>query len=293
MGELLEPRTLLDGGAGELPFPEFDPLTEQDVFEHSVAEIVLQWPDGSREAVTLAGPTTVQVLAAAAGADQPQTGGTGRPVRGRRAVELYDQFGRPTGILVTTANYIPNPPVEIDQFDYTLGDFTLMMPDGSTETVVVSGPTTVAVWFEGTQEGDAVDNDGDGRDEVRTELLDLNLTGLSPTLGPVHVSLNPNVQSLGEMEETANTTPGVLDLPPFTAAGTADSFFDIFFQIEVAGRTFSTRQPKHLAGRITHKPPAPGDLYGGVEPVELYDRFGRPTGISCWSAVKSSAATCG
>jgi hypothetical protein len=160
-----------------------------------------------------------------------------------------------------------------------LAEIVLQWPDGTREPVMLTGPTTIQVVFEGTHEGDAEDNDGDGREEVRTELLDLNMTGLSPTLGPVHMTLHPNLLSLGEMEETANATPGLLDLPPFTATGTADSFFDIFFQIEVAGRTLYTRQPLSLAGVISHKPPAPGDPYGGDEPVELYDQFGRPTGI--------------
>jgi len=137
----------------------------------------------------------------------------------------------------------------------------------------------MAVYFEGTAEGDATDNDGDGREEVAAVLTGLDVTGLSSTLGPVRMTLNPNIPSLGEMEETANSTAGVLDLPPFAASGTADSFFDVFFQIEVAGQTYSTRQPAHWAGVIHHKPAAPGDLHGCVEPVELYDQFGLPTGI--------------
>jgi hypothetical protein len=172
-----------------------------------------------------------------------------------------------------------DPVIERDVFEHSLAEIVLQWPDGTREPVMLTGPTTIQVVFEGTHEGDAEDNDGDGREEVRTELLDLNMTGLSPTLGPVHMTLHPNLLSLGEMEETANATPGLLDLPPFTATGTADSFFDIFFQIEVAGRTLYTRQPLSLAGVISHKPPAPGDPYGGDKPVELYDQFGRPTGI--------------
>ena len=38
--------------------------------------------------------------------------------------------------------------MEIDRFDFTIGDLTLVMPDTSVATVSVSGPTTVAVYFE-------------------------------------------------------------------------------------------------------------------------------------------------
>ena len=51
---------------------------------------------------------------------------------------------------------------------------------------------------------------------------------------------NCRLQTVGEIEERTDLTSGVLDLPPFGPDGTtADSFFDIYFQIDVAGRTFS------------------------------------------------------
>ena len=52
-------------------------------------------------------------------------------------------------------------------------------------------------------------------------MLELNLMGMSPNLGPVHIRLNPNLPSLGEIEETANNTAGALDLPPFALAWSA------------------------------------------------------------------------
>jgi hypothetical protein len=143
--------------------------------------------------------------------------------------------------------------------------------------VAVSGPVTVHVHFEGAVEGDALDDDGNGRDDVQTELVALNLSGLSPTLGPVVVRLHPGIPSLGGLEETANNTPGVLDVPPFTAAGSADSFFDIFFEIEVGGQLFYTLDPKQMRSRITHKPPGPGETFDSQEPVTLYDANGDPT----------------
>ena len=142
----------------------------------------------------------------------------------------------------------------------------------------MSGPTRVAVYFEGASEGSANDGNGNGRDEVRTEMLELNLMGVSPTLGPVHIRLNPNLPSLGEIEETANNTAGVLDLPPFTPTGTAESYFNLFFQVEAGGQTFYTVVPKRMSSVITHKPPGPTDYYQNVEKIPLLDANGNPTG---------------
>ena len=44
-------------------------------------------------------------------------------------------------------------------------EITLEGPNGLEETIVLTGPTWVDVWFE-NKEGDAKDDDGDGRDEV-------------------------------------------------------------------------------------------------------------------------------
>jgi len=67
----------------------------------------------------------------------------------------------------------PSGLVEIDMFDFTIGQMDLILPDGTTETVEMTGPATVAVYFEGATEGTATDNDGDGFDEVLTEMLEL------------------------------------------------------------------------------------------------------------------------
>ena len=195
------------------------------------------------------------------------------------AVELVNEFGQPTGFFLSATRHQPQPPVEIDEFDFSLGEVEIFTPFG-VEIIPLMGPTTVAVYFEGTTEGMANDDDGDQRDEVRTEMIDLNLTGFSPMLGPVHVGLNPHITSFGEIEETADVVTGTLDLPPFGPADTtADSFFDIYFQVEVGGLTFYTVAPKHMSSVITHKPPAPGNLYESAEPIELVNVFGQPTGF--------------
>ncbi|MBN2473844.1 MAG: PKD domain-containing protein, partial [Pirellulales bacterium] len=192
-------------------------------------------------------------------------------------VELYDQNGQPTGIILTGARHVPNPTgvVEVDRFDYSIGQLELVTPLG-VETIAVSGPATAHVYFEGPVQGVAYDDDGDGRDDVQTEMVALQLSGVSPTLGPVQVRLNPGFASLGEIEERSNAMANVLDLPPFAVAGTADSFFDLFFEIEVGGQSFYTAEPKRMSSVIHHKPPGPGDVYENVEQIPLLDANGQP-----------------
>ena len=143
---------------------------------------------------------------------------------------------------------------------------------------VLRGPSAVDVWFE-TGEGEARDDDGDGREEVMTKMVQLDLWGQS-SMGPVHVTLNPGLTTTGEIEERVNNTPGLLDIAPFAAGGSADSFFDVFFQIEVAGQVLQNQQPKHMSRVIVHKPPEPGAVYEGPERIELFVPNGQPSGFS-------------
>ncbi|OGZ41592.1 MAG: hypothetical protein A3C80_00100 [Candidatus Ryanbacteria bacterium RIFCSPHIGHO2_02_FULL_45_43] len=164
---------------------------------------------------------------------------------------------------------------ETDIFSATTAQVEVRFPNGASEIINMSGPTTVEVRLGGIS-----DMDGDGREEVETEMLQLELTGTSPMLGPVNVRLNPTMPSRGMIKEQTNNTPGVLDLPPLAPSGLADSFFDVFFDIEVAGQTLHNQQPKHMRTVITHKPPAEGETYEDPTPIELYDENGRPTGIT-------------
>jgi len=106
------------------------------------------------------------------------------------------------------------------------------------ELIRLSGPLTLHVHFESQREGDANDDDKDGLDEVSTEIVAMELKGSNPSLGEVHLRVNPNVPSLGQITEQVNNTPGMLDLPPFTPVGVADSFFDVFFELSVDGGPF-------------------------------------------------------
>lgn len=190
--------------------------------------------------------------------------------------------------------YIRRGPVEIDIFEDASMDVTLMMPDGSSEVVSLTGPMEMHVYFEGQEEGDAVDDDGNGKDEVETEIVSLNLRGQS-SMGDVQVSLNPDVPSKGVMEETVNATLGRLDILPFVPSQDdpffVDSFFDISFEITIdfgsGPLVLINHDPLRLAGVITHKPPAECDEYTSTNtsPVALFDANGQSTGISIATTV--------
>jgi len=185
--------------------------------------------------------------------------------------------------------------IEIDQFPNSICMLEIVMPWGTTETVWTTGFSTMHVVFDGPLEGDANDSDVNGREEVPTEMVALSLTGTSPTLGSLNLRLmSGRPVALGQMEETVNSTPGVLDIPPFTPIGTADSFFNIFVEIEIGalGQTLHTEQPIRLSSLITHKPPAPDDLYENLEIIPLYNAAGEPTEFQL-GAIQYKLNACG
>src|SRR5262249_47009799 len=126
--------------------------------------------------------------------------------------------------------------------------------------------------------GNLQDADFDGLEEVTTEMLSMSLTGFSPNLGPIHVYLPPLPpvavnRTIGQIEENANTQVDRLDLPPFAPGGGASSFFEVFFEVELPalGLRLHNRDPKHVAGTITHKPPDEGNEYENPQIIRLYD----------------------
>ncbi|MDO8490587.1 MAG: GEVED domain-containing protein [Dehalococcoidia bacterium] len=203
---------------------------------------------------TYAAPGLYSVLLTVSGPDGADT-------------EVKVEYITVTGCAATT---------EIDVYTNSSIETQLVTPTGAVEPLHLSGPSTVHVFFEGPTEGDASDDDGDGRDDVRTEMVQLNLTGTS-SLGAVQVNLNPTLPSGGQIEENANNTPGRLDLPPFAPSGMADSFFDVFVEIQIGGQTLHTAQPLSLYGTLKHKPAAPGDFYQSSGQIPLLDAAGFPT----------------
>jgi hypothetical protein len=92
------------------------------------------------------------------------------------------------------------------------------------------------------------------------------------------------MRSLGMIEETANTQAGRLDLMPFAPAGSAASFFDVFFEVEVAGVVLHNDQPDRMTAVISHKPPGSGTVYQSAGIVDLMDPNDNPTGLKIISA---------
>ena len=170
--------------------------------------------------------------------------------------------------------------VEVDPFDHSKAQIELVMFDGSSEIIDMTGTSTMEVYFEGPTEGSAFDDDGDNLDDVQTEMTALNLTGTS-SMGPVFMRLRASLPTVGEMEEIANNTPGTLDVRPFSSNGTVDSFFDVYVELEIPAMsmTLHTAGPVRWSSLLSHKPPAPTDIYEGTEPVELYDAAGQATGL--------------
>jgi hypothetical protein len=193
-------------------------------------------------------------------------------------VPVLDANGNPTGVLMLKEVHTPNPPIEVDSFGNTLAEIVLQLPSGAYEAVQLAGPTTVHVFI--PSNGAATDTDGNGLDDVMSEMVQLDLTGNS-SLGPVSVHLDPAHPSMGRIEERTNNTPGILDVPPFTPTGSANSFFDIFLELEIDGVILHPSTPLHMESVITHKPPAPGDTYVNpfTQPVDLLDANGRVTGV--------------
>ncbi|MHC4087230.1 MAG: DUF7901 domain-containing protein, partial [Planctomycetota bacterium] len=155
----------------------------------------------------------------------------------------------------------------------------VIRPDLTVVQANVNGSMDQDVFFEGSL-GDAGDDDGDGEDEVVTELMDLNLTG-NIVSGPITVRLNPSFASTGEIEETSDIVTGWLDVSPFTFGGTAASFFDAYFEVTVDGQTMYTIAPMRYSGLIDSKPPPDLGVYTAAhEHLPLYDSLGVATGYS-------------
>lgn len=146
-------------------------------------------------------------------------------------VPLYDENAEPTGIAFEIERWTLNPIVEVDVFDSANAAITVYDPMGMPHMVALNGQARVDVIFTGGAEGLDEDSDGDGLDDASMKLVMLDLTGYSPVLGDVSLVLGNGEPSLGAIEETANFDPGRLDLPPFAAGGTADSFFDVFTEL--------------------------------------------------------------
>ena len=207
-------------------------------------------------------------------------------------IQLLNAVGVPSGFLWGANRFRPNPVVEVDYMDTSMGSVDLITPLGQSYAIELEGNSTMHVFFEGAVEGSANDDDGDTLDEVRTELVQLDLSGSGSELGAVRMRLNTNYWSTGIMEETINNRSGVLDVPPFAQNGTVESFFNVFFKVEMLGQVFYGRDPMHLRGTLTEKPAGPLDIYENLVDIQLMDENGNPTGFFL-GAVRYKPRACG
>ncbi|MCP4711401.1 MAG: hypothetical protein GY869_22505, partial [Planctomycetes bacterium] len=165
---------------------------------------------------------------------------------------------------------------EIDQHPLSYGLLELTIAGVGTEIIVVEGSTEIHVYLEGSHEGDADDDDSNGRDEVDAAIMGLNLGGVS-SVGAVQIRMHPTIPSRGMYEEQANINAGLLEVDPF-APGDADSFFDVFFQVTIGSQLYNTDRPLRLSGLALNKPMQAGEYFSSLSPVQLMLPTGEPSG---------------
>ncbi len=193
-------------------------------------------------------------------------------------------FGEVEDYEVTIDEGDPTPNWQVDVFAMCLR-IEMDIPGIGLVRTSLSGPAKQHVFFDGLTFGKADDSDFDGRDDVPTELVELNLAGVDPVVGAVRMHVDPTKPSTGEIEERLNSTPGTLDVPPYTASGTADSFFDVYVEIELPdlGICLRAEKPIRLEGVISHVPPAGADAYTPSLPTTM-PLFKGPCGGGTWPA---------
>jgi hypothetical protein len=189
---------------------------------------------------------------------------------------LRSAFTRLLGSLALVSLAAPASAITFS-LDTTM-EIDLRNPLGAAETVTLTGTTVWDVPFEGPTEGDANDSDGDGLDDLDTELLSMILTGVSSLLGPLELQLLAGLTASGEVEEKVNNTSGKLDVPPY-ASGLANSSFDLVFDIQAIspGDTYRTATPLRFGSTIVDLPGLNG-IYETPATVPLFDEFGASTG---------------
>jgi len=134
------------------------------------------------------------------------------------------------------------------EIEYTFDSVAAVPVAGALERIELQGPTLVT-------RSDPQDKDGDGRVEVATEIVEMELTGTA-SFGPLTVSINPDKRSTGMVEQQQ---PGK-DFP-------ADSFFDVFVQVELPSANGGNNviglneEPLRMEAELSDLPPGEDDEY--------------------------------
>jgi len=141
------------------------------------------------------------------------------------------------------------PPAGSDTMPSTTATIELEITGMFTENITAKGPTTVS-------RSNPYDP-GDGRIKIDTEIVSMNLVGSSYYIGPITIIESPSKKSNGTIQQK---TAGI-DFP-------ADSFFDVFIEIQTIAGTFHNDDPKRMNATIYQIPPY-GSIYEGPQTIPL------------------------
>jgi len=213
------------------------------------------------------------------------------PIQPRHVRTIDGKVWRATG---TRWERVLEAEVEVDEFSESWAEITLSLPPLlDRETITFRGPSIVEVYFEGV-EGTAFDTDGNGLEQVSTQMVEMRLEGNSKVLGRIDLRLRGS--TFGEIEETANLTTEELDLGSFGQPGTAVSYFDVLFKLELVSLhelikslvpnplVLYNADPVRMTATIDDKPPPPGTPYLG-NPVPLLRDDGIPVPVTIEACV--------
>ena len=113
---------------------------------------------------------------------------------------------------------------------------------------------------------------GGSPDAIQTEIVAMQLTGLcQPGDVTVTVTESATQASTGAITEQKNNTPGTLEFP-------ADSFFDVFFEIDTPVGMMHNNEPLTLSCKIDGIPPYGCFYEPDVGQVQLFDETQKLSG---------------
>ncbi len=135
----------------------------------------------------------------------------------------------------------PSPTLEypgagLDTFD-SGGHVTVEIIGFGAHNVTLNGPSTI------DRADPCLGCGTDGRDTISTEIIEMSLTGNS-ALGPLTLRESPTLHSPGQV---------IQQMPDFDYP--AESFFDVFFEIDTAMGTLHNTQPARVQAVINEIPP--------------------------------------
>jgi len=158
------------------------------------------------------------------------------------------------------ASWQPPPPPEEYCFDSWITLRLTLYNPACTETIMLPGDFRIL-------RGGPTDP-GDGRDLMLTLMANALFDGTGACAGALRVMLAPSMTSAGEIRSLAPAE----NFP-------ADSFFDVFVEIDTAAGLLHTNDPSHMTTTINDVPPEPGEIYYGPGTViPIYDTTGVQVG---------------